>query len=174
MVRIFLVFLLFVSVGVSAQMPLATKSKKAIALYTEADNFRVRGQFSQAIQLLNEALQKDRKFVEAYYRLGIIYMTLKDYPSAIGNFEKGLSFTDDIRKKAIFWYDLGESYFNVGDYDKAEETLSGFLKAEVRNRAKIERAKQLMDNIAFAREHQRNSAAWNQKRMSDTVNAFVM
>jgi OOP family OmpA-OmpF porin len=155
-------------------MPLATKSKKAIELYTEADNFRVRGQFSQAIGLLNEAIKKDKNFAEAYYRLGIIYMSLKDFPSAIRNFEKGLSLTDDIRKQRVFWYDLGESYFTVGDYEQAEKIISEFLKAETQNRAKIARAKLLMDNIEFARENQKNTSAYKQKRLSDTVNAFVM
>src|SRR5688572_19978546 len=129
MVRTLFIFFLLVAGAASAQMPLATKSRKAIELYTEADNFRVRGQFSQAIGLLNEAIKKDREFVEAYYRLGIIYMTLKDFPQAIRNLEKGLSLTDDIRKQKIFWYDLGESYFTTGDYDKAENTLQQFLKA---------------------------------------------
>lgn len=155
-------------------MPLATKSKKAIELYTEADNFRVRGQFSQAIELLNEALRKDDEFVEAYYRLGIIYMTLKDFPQAIRNLEKGLSLTDDIRKKKIFWYDLGESYFTAGDYDKAEAILSAFLKAEIQNKTKIARAQLLMTNIRFARENKNNKSAYKQRPLSDTVNAFLM
>lgn len=157
-----------------AQLPLATKNRKAIELYTEADNFRVRGQFSQAIGLLNQAIQKDKNFVEAYYRLGIIYMTLKDFPSAIRNFEKGLGLTDDVRKQKVFWYDLGESYFTVGDYDRAENIIGQFLAAEAQNRPKIERAKLLMDNIEFARENQKNVSAYKQRRLSDTVNAFVM
>lgn len=174
MLRILIFVLLFVSGSAWAQMPLATKSKKAIELYTEADNFRVRGQFSQAIGLLNEAIKKDREFVEAYYRLGIIYMSLKDFPSAIKNFEKGLSLTDDIRKQKVFWYDLGESYFTAGDYDKAGETISKFLKAEVQNRAKIDRARLLMSNIEFARDNQKKNSAYRLKELSDTVNAFVM
>jgi OmpA-OmpF porin, OOP family len=155
-------------------MPLATKSKKAIELYTQADNYRVRGQFSQAIVLLKQAIQKDKDFVEAYYRLGIVYMTLKDFPEAITNLEKGLGLTNDIRKQKIFWYDLGESYFTAGNYEKAEEILGRFLKAEVQNRQKIERATLLMANIEFARENQKNASAYRQKRMSDTVNAFLM
>lgn len=155
-------------------MPLATKSKKAIELYTEADNYRVRGQNSQAIGMLNEAIKKDKNFVEAYYRLGIIYMTLKDFPQAIKNFEKGLSLTDDVRKQKIFWYDLGESYFSTGDYDHAENTLSQYLKAEVQNKPKIERARLLMSNITFAKENKNNASAYKLKPLSDTVNAFLM
>ena len=155
-------------------MPLSTKSKKAIELYTEADNFRVRGQFSQAIGLLNQAIQKDRDFAEAYYRLGIVYMTLKDFPQAIKNFEKGLSLTNDIRKQKVFWYDLGESYFTIGDYDKAEEIILQFLKVEVQNQPKIQRARLLASNIAFAKENKNKASAYKLKPLSDTVNAFVM
>lgn len=174
MPRILFFIFFFVSTLSWAQMPLATKNRKAIELYTEADNFRVRGQFSQAIGLLNQAIQKDKEFVEAYYRLGIIYMTLKDFPQAIKNLEKGLSLTDDVRKQKIFWYDLGESYFTVGDYDKAEKILSDFLKAETYNKPKIERATLLMNNIGFARENQNSKSSYRQKPLSDTVNAFVM
>lgn len=170
---LFICFVLFTS-SVFAQIPLATKSKKAIELYTEADNFRVRGQFSQAIGLLNEAIKKDREFVEAYYRLGIIYMTIKDFPQAIRNLEKGLSLTDDIRKKKIFWYDLGESYFTVGEYDKAEAILSDFLQAETQNKPKIARARLLMTNIKFARENRNNKSAYKLRPLTDTVNAFLM
>ncbi|HET9487301.1 MAG TPA: OmpA family protein [Chryseosolibacter sp.] len=170
-----LFFIFIIASGSSwAQIPLATKSKKAIELYTEADNYRVRGQYSQAIGLLNEAIQKDKNFVEAYYRLGIIYMTLKEFPQAVANFEKGLSLTDDPRKQKIFWYDLGESYFTLGNYDKAEKTMSQFLQAENQNRQKIDRARLLMSNIEFARDNQKNTSAYRQKPMSDTVNAFVM
>ena len=174
MVRTFFILFFLSSSLAWSQLPLATKSKKAIELYTEADNFRVRGQFSQAIGLLNEAIKKDREFVEAYYRLGIIYMTLKDFPQAIRNLEKGLSLTDDLRKQKIFWYDLGESYFTVGEYDKAEKILSDFLKAENQNRGKVERAKLLMTNIRFARDNQNKGSAYRQRPLSDTVNAFVM
>lgn len=174
MVRILFIYLFLLSGLAAAQMPLATKSKKAIELYTEADNYRVRGQNSQAIGMLNEAIKKDKNFVEAYYRLGIIYMTLKDFPQAIKNFEKGLSLTDDVRKQKIFWYDLGESYFSAGDYDNAEKILSQYLKAEVQNRPKIERARLLMSNIAFAKENKNNASAYKLKPLSDTVNAFLM
>lgn len=169
-----LVILLLITGSVYGQMPLSTKNRKAIEHYTEADNFRVRGQFSQAINLLQQAIQRDRNFVEAYYRLGIVYMSLKDFPKAIENFEKGLSLTNDIRKQRVFWYDLGESYFTIGEYDKAENTISSFLQAETQNRQRIQHARLLLDNIAFARENQRNASLYRQRPLSDTVNAFVM
>jgi len=70
-----------------AQTGLDTKSKKAIELYVEADNFRVRGQYPEAINALTQAIQKDKKFTEAYQRLGIVYKTMKDYERATNNFK---------------------------------------------------------------------------------------
>src|SRR6187455_3840738 len=93
---------LLTSFSVFAQGELSTKSKKAIELYTMADNFRVRGQYSEAIGLLNQAIEKDDKFVEAYYRLGITYFSMRKYSMAIGYYEKGLSLTSDIRKQKVF------------------------------------------------------------------------
>ncbi len=157
-----------------SQTGLSTKSKKAIELYTEADNFRVRGQLNQAIALLQQALEKDDEFVEAYYRLGIVYMTSRNYQQAIKNFEKGLSLTSDIKKQKVFWFDLGETYFTIGEYDKSEKLISDFLNAETMNKQRIDRAKMLHNNIKFAQENRSIAALYKQKVLSDTVNRFVM
>jgi OmpA-OmpF porin, OOP family len=174
MIRIFFFIAFFAALGVNAQNTLSTKSKKAIELYTEADNYRVRGQSTQAIQLLLAAIDKDKSFVEAYYRLGLVYMSLKDFQAANQYFEKGLSLTKDPRKQKVFWYDLGESYFTLGNYDKAEQYVSSFLKEELMNRQRIDRANLLLRNIRFAKENKAASLAYKQKKLSDTVNAFVL
>jgi OmpA-OmpF porin, OOP family len=166
--------LLLVSSVLQAQAVLSTKSKKAIELYTEADNYRVRGQFSQAINFLTQAIEKDKKFFEAYYRLGIVYMSLKDYQKAVDYFEKGLSLTKDPKKQKVFWYDMGESYFTQGNYAKAEEYITAYLKEELANRQKIDRAKLLLRNITFAKENRDKASAYNQRKLSDTVNGFVL
>ena len=52
-----------------AEAQLSTKSKKAAELYTEADNFRVRGQYTQAIDLL------EKNIIKIVYRKERIYGT---------------------------------------------------------------------------------------------------
>jgi OmpA-OmpF porin, OOP family len=91
MVRLSVLAFLLVIAATTSNAQLSTKSKKAIELYTEADNYRVRGQFQQAIRLLNEAIEKDDDFVEAYHRLGLVYYNMRTYAKAIEKFEKGLS-----------------------------------------------------------------------------------
>src|SRR5688572_26660545 len=172
--RIFSILLLFISFASGAQATLSTKSSRAIELYTEADNFRVRGQHAQAIELLNEAISKDKKFVEAYYRLGLVYLTIKNYPKAIENFEKGLSLTDDIKKQKVFWYDLGEAFLQAGDYEKASATLTKFVEVEIQNKQKLNRANLLLKNAQFGLKSQEIKAKYNQRKLSDTVNRFAM
>jgi len=172
--RILLFLLLVISFSSFAQGTLSTTSNRAIELYTEADNFRVRGQHKQAIELLNEAISKDKKFVEAYYRLGITYMTIKNYSKAIENFEKGLSLTTDIKKQKVFWYDLGETYLLTGQYDKATATLSEYVKVEIQNKAKLDRANLMLKNATFAKNNQTEKAKYKQRKLSDTVNCFAM
>lgn len=157
-----------------AQGPLSTKSKKAIALYTEADNYRVRGQYAQAIGMLNEALEKDDEFVEAWYRLGLVYFSMRNLPEAISKYEKGLSLTTDIRKQKVFWYDLGEAYLGTGEFEKSMKYLSAFVNNETQNRQKIDRATVLFKNAEFAQKNKNTNAKYNLRPLSDTVNCFVM
>src|SRR5690349_9649868 len=158
----------------SAQVQLSTKSKKAIELYTQADNFRVRGQYEQAIALLNQAIDKDKEFVEAYYRLGLVYLSMRQYPNSVTNLEKGLSLTTDLRKQKVFWYDLGEAYLAIGEYAKAMKVLSAYVNNETQNKQKIQQATALFRSAEFAEKNKDNVSLYKQHVLSDTVNAFVM
>lgn len=173
MIRILFLILFCISSGAIAQTVLSTKSKKAIELYTEADNFRVRGQFTQAIDLLNQAIDKDKNFVEAYYRLGLVYLTSKNYTQAISNFERGVSLTDDPRKQKVFLYDMGECYLMAREYDKSISSLTNFLKLENQNRQKIDRATLLLKNAEFAKANQTIKSQYQQRALSDTINQFA-
>lgn len=105
MQRIFLLVLLAIGIPVSAQN-LSSKNRKAIELYTEADNYRVRSQFTQAINLLNEAVNRDKNFEEAYYRLGTIYKVMEQYELATGALEKGIALVKSDSRKRMYLYDL--------------------------------------------------------------------
>ena len=106
--------LVVISLSAAAQTDLSTKSKKAIELYTLADNFRVRGQFEEALNLLNQALEKDKNFVEAYYRRGLTYYFMKQYPRAISDYEKGPQLNNGIKKAKGLLVRLGRALRGVG------------------------------------------------------------
>ncbi len=168
-------FLFLVAAGSAfSQGKLTSTNKKAIALYTEADNFRVRGQFRQAINLLEQAVEKDKNFVEAWYRLGLVYFNMKIYARAIEHFEKATSLTNEVRIRKVIWFDLGDAYLKNGQYDRAAETLNLFLQNETVNRGKIERARELLTNAQYALDNKDADAAMRQRPLSDTVNRFAL
>jgi OmpA-OmpF porin, OOP family len=157
-----------------SQELLSTKSKKAIELYISADNFRVRGQLDQAIDLLNQAIAKDSKFEEAYYRLGLTYRSASNLATAAENFEKGLSLTQDIRKQKTYAFILGESYLRQGKYDQSLLNLDKFLSQEKTDKPKIEQAKVWKSQCEFSLQHQSEKLPYQIKPLSDTVNAYPM
>src|SRR5688572_25652575 len=173
MFRVLIFILGAIPFCVQSQTDLSTKSKKAIELYTLADNFRVRGQFTEALNLLDQALAKDKNFVEAYYRRGLTFFSMKQYPNAMSDYEKGLSLTNDLRKQKVFWYDLGELYLLSGQYEKAMKVLSAFVNNETQNKQKIDRATMLFRSAEFALKNQ-SEKSFTRRPLSDTLNRFVM
>jgi len=157
-----------------AQPQLSTKSKKAIELYTEADNFRVRGQYDKAIELLNQAISKDKNFEEAYFRLGLTLKNQQDILKSCESFEKGVSLLQDIRKQNVYRYELADNYLKVGNYTRALEIVTLFLNSEKANGIKIGQAKVWKGHAEFGLAHQHDNLAYQPQALSDTVNCFPM
>lgn len=170
----FLLGVFFSTSLVWAQSVLSTRDKKAVEYYTQADNYRVRGQFDQAIALLNQAIDRDKGFVEAYFRLGLTYKMMRDLDRSTQSFEQGLHLTSDIKKQKSFFFELGENYLRTGNYEKAIEMLTHYLDNEIMNKAKVDRATLWKRDAQFAIRNKRNIAGFVPHRLSDTVNCFAM
>lgn len=175
-VRIGLFFLALLggTMGVAQPAPLSSKNKKAIELYTEADNFRVRGQYPEAIDRLTKAIERDVHFFEAYFRLGLVHKSMKDWKESIRQFEKGLGITTDLRWRKAFSYELGDNYLQVGDYPQAKKFLEAYLLGEALNKPKTIYAKMLCDNAVYALANQHESIDLAARPMPDSVNVFQL
>lgn len=158
----------------AGQSALSTTNKKAIELYNEADNYRVRGQYRQALELLNQAIQKDRNFVEAYFRQGIILKAVRDYSQSSKVFLIGLSLTQDPKKQKGFFYELGENYLLEGNYAMAQDMLDRYLESEILNKPKMEQAMLWKRNAQFAQRNRKVNSEFQPRRLPDTVNMFAM
>ncbi len=162
------------TVSALAQMPLSTKNKKAIELYVEADNYRVRGQFNQAISLLQQAIEKDKGFSEAYFRLGVTYKMMRDLDRSTKSYEAGLYLTIDQKKQKGYFFELGDNYLQVGNYEKARDFLSRYLDSEILNKPKMDQATLWKRTADYAIKNKRNSSGFVPRPLSDTVNCFPM
>lgn len=152
---------------------LCTTDKKAIIQYTEADNYRVRGQFREAIRLLETAIDRDSKFCEAYYRLALVYRSKREFAKAEQLLLTGLSATGVPAKQKVFWYELGDLKLAAGDYASAADWLRKFLAAETTNKMKAGEARRLLDNCEYAMSH-KGDDRFVTMPLSDTVNRFIM
>lgn len=169
-----IVVLVFATLGAWAQPALSTTNKKAIELYTQADNYRVRGQYREALDLLNQAIAKDQSFAEAYFRQGLILKAVRDYPQSNKVFLIGLSLTPDEKRQKGYFYELGDNYLLEGNYKKALECLDHYLSAESLNKPKMDQAMIWKRNAQFGLQNQKLNAEFQLRKLSDTVNAFAM
>lgn len=165
-------FFVLLGFSVSAQGALSTRSKKAIEYYTQADNYRVRGQYSQAIALLQQAIEKDRNFVEAYFRLGITFKSMRDFDRANVTFEKGLSLTQDPKKQKGFFLELGDNYLRQGEYEKSLNYLNHFLSVETMNKQRIALAELWKRNAEYGLRNKKIQSQFQPRQLGDTVNRF--
>ena len=151
---------------------LSTNKKKAIELYTQADNYRVRGQYTTAISLLQEAIEKDRNFVEAYFRLGITYKSMRLFDRSNASLEKGLSLTQDPKKQRGFFLELGDNYLRMGDYQKSLDFLNHFLAVETLNKQRIAMAQLWKRNAEYGLRNKKIQSQFQPRQLGDTVNRF--
>lgn len=163
-----------IHVTTHAQEILSTKSKKAKEYYLASDNFRVRGQLDQAIDLLKKAIDKDPKFEEAYFRLALSYRTASNLKAASEMLEKGLSLTNFPAKVKTYHYTLSECYLRQGKYEWALKSANQFINDEKFDKAKLAQVRVWKNQCDFALANTGQYLAYQIKPLSDTVNAFPM
>ncbi|MBS1949436.1 MAG: Outer membrane protein A precursor [Cytophagales bacterium] len=158
----------------SCAQTLTTKNKKAIALYNEADNFRVRGQFDQAVRLLKQAIDKDKKFEEAYFRMALTYKNRGDLPNSTDYYEKGLVLTPYPTRQKIYYYALTENYLRSGKYEQAKTNADKFLSIEKADKQKTAQAACWKSQAEYGWAHHRENLGYRVWPLNDTVNAYPM
>lgn len=86
------------------------------------------GDFAGALEATLKSVQyvEDENLLGALYNnLGIIYSTMDDRQQAIEAFKECVSYSPSF---ALGWYNLGDAYYSLGDYDKAETALLQVLR----------------------------------------------
>lgn len=88
-----------------------------------------KGDYNQAIQLLNQYILQKPNDPEAYFYLGNVFLKKEMLDSAVVQYKKAL----DLKSK--YWqalYQLGYAYYKQKRYDEAKETFESGLKIKER------------------------------------------
>jgi len=142
-------------------------------MYVEADNYRVRFQYKQAIDLLTQAIAKDKNFFEAYLRMGYCYKSMNDFQKANQYFVDGLRVTPELRWQKVFWLELCDNGMKLGDYRSVAGYAEQYLQNETLNKQRIDQVRLWKACAEFSLQNMRNETRFNPTQLSDTVNAFA-
>ncbi len=148
-----------------------TKSKKAIKYFEKSTQLLRSRNYSEAVDYLNMALDKDPNFAEAHLRLGINYLTLGDQPQARDHLEKAVALIPEDPKTVGAYYALAEMYFQEGEYAGTIDYLTKFSAFNPPERQRKAGLK-LYNSAQFALEQKQNPLPFEPQPLDDQVNEF--
>ena len=144
------------------------KNKRAISKYEEAITAYSQYNSNLALVILEDLLQSEDQFAEAYFLMGQIYAEKNEMQKAIAPLEKGLSINATIFPMG--YYMLGECYFSVAEYDKAEQAITTYTKMPKPNPNVHYRAQLILESCVFAKQSIKYPVPFNPINLGDKIN----
>jgi outer membrane protein OmpA-like peptidoglycan-associated protein/tetratricopeptide (TPR) repeat protein len=126
-------------------------NKKAISFYEQARERAEAGNLASAIGLLQQAVQTDARYVDAYLGLAKVYQELKNYRNSVLNFEKAIAI--DSNYTINFRYSYSLCLAGIGEFEKSLASINElFTKAPPKNEARLKEAREHKKAMEFAVE----------------------
>jgi len=132
-------------------------NKKAIALYNQAMEQAQDGHLTQAADLLQQALQIDNKYLEAYLSLAGVYGQQKNYKSSTEFYEKAFAQDPDYTIEYKLPYSINLA--GQGEFEKALNAINELLdKKPPKNSTSLKAAEYRKRCYQFAVEYAKKNA----------------
>lgn len=156
----------------SAQYDASKINKKAVDAYSKAIEKATDGEYKEAIDLFNQAIQKDGKYVEAYLSLAGVYGQIKNYDQSILNYEK--AFVLDSNFSALYKLPYSINLAGLGKFDQALSTINSLLartdiSATTRKAAEY-RKSTYQFAVDFSKTHDNENYVFAPQNLGDSVN----
>lgn len=150
-----------------------SSDKKAIKLYQKAEEqFKIRD-FKAGIKSLNQSIDRDANFAEAYLKLAGVYHFLRVEDSSFAYYERYYHIIPKSDLKPNLARGISIRYFRRGRYEEAEEVFSHYLKS-ISAAALPARDSLLLQSIRFALRSLANPSSQDIVRLSDSINRFPL
>jgi outer membrane protein OmpA-like peptidoglycan-associated protein len=148
---------------------LTSKSKRAIALYNDGQQQMEAMQFEKAADYLNQAVQVDTSFIEAYILLGEANIELEKDSIGMRYLKKALAINPEFRP--MVWYELASTALRIGKYTDAQFAAEQYLARE-KTPGKIQQSAVLIKSkCVFAIDALQHPVPFNPIRLSDNINS---
>ncbi len=172
----FLLFFLVTAFFISEAQPYdpSKVNPKAVALYTQAQERAEDGNYASAAGLLQQAVDIDKNYVDAWLALGSVFGTLKNYQVSVNYFEK--AFAIDPSYTINFKFSYAGYLAGLGQFEKALAAINELLeKAPPKNEKRRKEAEARKKSYEFALDYARNNPDSNYvfapRNMGNTVNS---
>ncbi len=145
-------------------------SRKAIKLYHLAEEAFQNNDLGSSEAYLIQALEKERKFLEAYIALGDIYIAKANYKIAAENFKRVRSI--DSQKYTYLDYKIADCLHKSYSFEQAKIYITKYLKKANSTSRYYLPAFQLQANIDFSLTLKKEKYDLDITRLSDSINTI--
>src|ERR1043166_1165445 len=169
---ILLFCLLLIADCLSAQYDPSKISKKLFAIYMQAMEKANSRDFNGAIDLLNQCISTEPKYVDAFLSLGGVYGQLKNYKSSTDNYEKAFAIDSNYTNEYKLPYSIDLA--GQGRFQEALNTINALLNSEkispATRRASEVRQKTYEFAVDYASKHSNASYQFTPVNLGDSIN----
>jgi outer membrane protein OmpA-like peptidoglycan-associated protein/tetratricopeptide (TPR) repeat protein len=156
----------------SAQYDPSKVNKKVADLYSRALESANGRDFKEAIDLLNQCVSIDPKFVDAFLSLGGVYGQLKNYKASTDNYEKAFALDSNYSNEFKLPYSVDLA--GQGRFEDALSTINSLLRSEKISPATIRaasfRKKTFQFAVDYAASHSNSSYQFTPVNLGDSIN----
>ncbi|HEV8283687.1 MAG TPA: OmpA family protein [Chitinophagaceae bacterium] len=147
-------------------------NKKAVALSTQAIEKAESRNFKEAIDLLNQSINLEPKYVDAYLSLGGIYGETKNYKSSTDNYEKAFALDSNYTNEYKLPYSINLA--GQGKFEEALAAINNLLSKEkimpATRRAAEYRKKTYEFAVDYVKKNPSANYVFDPKNLGDGVN----
>ena len=129
--------------------------------------------FDAAIVNLQEAINKDPKFVEALVKLGNIYKLLGNSDKAKQLFRQAAEAKPDAKEMSAIYFNVGEDYFKEANYETAKAYFDKTLTYST-DKTTIEKTNNYIAKCEFAVEAKKHPVPFSPELMPLNINNFFV
>lgn len=150
-------------------------NQKAGDIYGQAYEQANAGNYRTAINLINESIKYEPKFVDAFLSRAGIYANMKKYDSSVADFEKAIAL--DSVYTITYNQPYGISLAGIGKFDQALAAVNRFLSYPKLNAQSIKAGNYRKSCYEFAIDYEKKHPAKNYvfapQNLGDSINSPV-
>src|SRR2546423_390656 len=169
----FTFFIILFTFSASAQYDPSRINKKTVNIYNTALDKAQGGDYEGAIASLQEAIQQDPSYIEAYLSLAGVYGQVKDYRQSISFYEKAFALDSNYTSDYRLPYSINLA--GLGEFDKALNAITGLLSrpglTETTRKAAEYRRRSYQFAVDHAKAHANDHYVFAPKNLGDGINS---